>query len=230
MCGRITQLTRAEQLTLRFEAPFEEISEHRDLRIRFNLGPLQDALIVLERDGQRQLTPAHWGFLPGWAKDRSLASKMINARLENVTSSKAYGPAFRKQRALIPADGFYEWQETPSGKVPHYVTRADGEPHALAGIWSTWTDPTTKQPRATFSILTTEADPFMSALHHRQPVAIPPEDWAAWLDPQVGSEHAVQLALQLPEEGEWQAWPVTKQVNSVRNDDPSLIEPTPEPS
>jgi putative SOS response-associated peptidase YedK len=108
MCGRITQLTRAEQLTLRFEAPFEEFSEHRNIRIRFNLGPMQNALIVLEHDGQWVLTLAHWGFLPVWAKDRSMASKMSNARLENVTSSKAYGPAFRKQRALIPADGFYE--------------------------------------------------------------------------------------------------------------------------
>jgi putative SOS response-associated peptidase YedK len=79
---------------------------------------------------------------------------------------------------------------------------------------------------AVSSILTTEADAFMSALHHRQPVTIPQDDWAEWLDAKVGDAQAVQLAMQFPNEGERQTWPVSKQVNSVRHDDPSLIEPT----
>lgn len=224
MCGRIVQRRRADELAEKYDA-HADISEHRDIKFRFNLAPTQTAFAVLEFDGHRLLTTAHWGFLPVWAKDRSMASKMINARLETIATSPAYRASFCRQRALVPADGFYEWQATTAGKVPHYISRTDGEPLALAGIWSSWTDRTTHEAMRTFSILTTEADHFMGALHHRMPVTIAEVDWSGWLDPQVGEAAAMGLALQRPEDCEWQAWPVRRQVNNVRNDGPELVKP-----
>jgi putative SOS response-associated peptidase YedK len=105
------------------------------------------------------------------------------------------------------------------------VSRTDEEPLALAGIWSVWTDKEKDQDMQTFSILTTEADGFMERLHHRMPVTIAEADWAGWLDPQVGETEAVKLAMHRPAKGEWQAWPVSTKVNSVKNDGPELVEP-----
>jgi putative SOS response-associated peptidase YedK len=225
MCGRIAQWRRWERLAERYAASFEEVSEHRDIRIRFNLAPTQLAFVVLEDDGRRVLDWLRWGLIPSWAKDPGIGSSMINARVETVATSTAYRGPYRTQRCLIPADGFYEWRTTGGSKTPFYISRTDGEPLSLAGLWSAWTDPQSGEEVRTFTVLTTEANAYMSALHHRMPVTIRPEFWDAWLDPQASEADRLAALEEGPEEGEWQAWPVSRAVNNVGNDAPELIQP-----
>ena len=81
-----------------------------------------------------------WGLIPFWAKNRSIGSRMINARAEMVAEKPSFRDSFRRRRCLVLADGFYEWQRTGSGKRPMHVALRSGEPLAFAGIWSIWKD------------------------------------------------------------------------------------------
>jgi putative SOS response-associated peptidase YedK len=132
----------------------------------------------------------------------------------------------KQRRCLIPADGFYEWQAQPGGKQPFYIHMADGGPFAFAGLWEQWRTP--EGPwLETCTILTTEANALMRPLHDRMPVIIPPEQYARWLDPELRDSGPLQeLLAPYPAEA-MEAMPVSKAVNKVGNDDPSLIAPAP---
>jgi putative SOS response-associated peptidase YedK len=97
---------------------------------RFNLAPQQQALIVRERDGERDAVMATWGLLPHWAKDSKIAFKMINARAEPLTEKPAYRSLLSRHRCLIPADGFYEWTVGSGGRVKRTPA---GSPRGQAG-------------------------------------------------------------------------------------------------
>ena len=81
-----------------------------------------------------------WGLVPFWAKDPSIGNRMINARAETVAEKPSYRAAYRHRRCLVLADGFYEWQREGDTKTPYFISLADGEPFALAGLWENWTD------------------------------------------------------------------------------------------
>ena len=89
-----------------------------------------------------------WGLVPFWAKDVKIGSRMINARAETVAEKPAFRRAFAKRRCLLPADGYYEWQQQPgAAKQPIYITPRDGRPLAFAGLYELWRDPAVGQGR-----------------------------------------------------------------------------------
>src|SRR5581483_3133792 len=94
---------------------------------------------------QRQLRVVRWGLVPYWAKDPSVGSRMINARSETVAEKPAFRRAFARRRCLLPADGFYEWQQVEENgkkrKQPYYIYRSDGRALAFAGLYELWRDP-----------------------------------------------------------------------------------------
>ena len=116
MCGRFTLAAPAEQVAAQFQLPATP-----ELSARYNIAPTQQVLGVRAADGGREATFFRWGLVPSWAKDLSVGSRMINARAETVAEKPSFRAALRQRRCLIPADGFYEWEATPSGKQPWFI-------------------------------------------------------------------------------------------------------------
>jgi putative SOS response-associated peptidase YedK len=107
VCGRFTLTSPAEIV-----AEFFDLADELILTPRFNIAPTQTVLIVRESSDSkdREAANLHWGLVPSWAKDRSIAAKLINARGETVAEKPSFRRAFRQQRCLVVADGFYEWK------------------------------------------------------------------------------------------------------------------------
>jgi putative SOS response-associated peptidase YedK len=222
----------------------------------YNIAPTDTVPIVLERivkdetpDGPktaapqvvRRLRPLTWGLVPSWSKERTGGARMINARAESLLEKPAYRKAALARRCLVPADGWYEWQASPTErdakgkprKQPFFIHPADGGGLAFAGIYEFWRDRTLADgdPLAwlvTFAVITTEAEPGLDVIHDRMPLVLPRERWSDWLDPQLQERDAVQALIERPAPGRFVALPVSTRVNSVRNDGPELLEPAPE--
>jgi putative SOS response-associated peptidase YedK len=223
MCGRFALTDTSEKLL----AESFDLNHVPDLSPRYNIAPTQPvATIVQEADsGQRQLLVMHWGLIPRWAKDRKMASRMINARGETAHEKPSFRAAFRYRRCLVIADGFFEWQAQDSGpKQPLFIHLADHRPFGMAGLYEHWTDPDTGELLTTCTIITTAANAFMTPIHQRMPVILPREHYAGWLDPRQTDAAAVRPLLGQYPAGQMAAFPVSRRVNSPANDDPGVIE------
>lgn len=223
MCGRYTLTSSGEDLALAFELP-----ELPFVPPRYNLAPTQEAAVVrvLEPGGPRRLDPLKWGLIPFWAKEAAIGNKMINARAESVAEKPAYKSSFKNKRCLVAADGFYEWKKEGKAKQPYLIRRVDRKPFAFAGLWSSWRNPGQGgKPVETFTILTTSANDLMRPLHDRMPVILDPENFDLWLNPKVQDAEALQPLL-VPHAVEgFEAFPVSRLVNSPVNDVAGCIEP-----
>jgi putative SOS response-associated peptidase YedK len=187
----------------------------------------------------RQLRVVRWGLVPSWAKDVTIGSRLINARAETVAEKPAFRRAFARRRCLLPADGYYEWMvlgaseasDRPGKKAkqPYFIHRADGGPLAFAGLYELWRDPSVpdEDPYAwlwSATIITTTAPDELGEIHDRMPMVIPPDSWADWLDP-ANTDVADLRALLAPAMASGLAtYPVSTEVNAVRNNGPQLIE------
>ncbi|MFE4018494.1 SOS response-associated peptidase [Streptomyces sp. NPDC059101] len=242
MCGRYVSTRRPQDLV----ALFDVTRWDADLALppSWNVAPTNDVWSVLERVDQdsgevtRQLRPLRWGLVPSWAKSLSIGSKMINARVETVAEKPAYRRAFSKRRCLLPADGFYEWQNvaateaTKAHKQPYFIAPEDGQVMALAGLYEFWRDPAASDDPeawwATCTIITTEATDAAGHVHPRMPLAVAPGDWTAWLDPAHQDTDELRAVLATPAAGHLDARPVSTAVNNVRNNGPHLLDPIPD--
>ena len=189
----------------------------------WNMAPTMQAPVVRRHpaSGERRLDLLRWGLLPHFTKDLKAARRPINARAETVRSLGLFRSAFAQRRCLVPASAFYEWRAEADGKQPFAVARADGAPMALAGLWESWTAPGGEVLRS-FAIVTTTANAEMSALHERMPVILERDAWAQWLD---GAGDAAAVLMRPAPDGTLRSWPVSRRVNSVRNDGPDLVSP-----
>ena len=188
---------------------------------------------------ERQLRVTSWGLVPFWAKDPSIGNKMINARMETVHEKPAFRRAFATRRCLLPADGYYEWypteQKTKAGKPlkqPFFIHPADGSVMAMAGLYEIWRDPTRDEDdplrfRWTSTVLTTTAEDAVGHIHDRMPLLVEPERYAAWLDPTLSDPDELRGLLVPAAPGRLEAYPVSTEVNSVRNNGPELLDPLP---
>ena len=188
----------------------------------------------------RQLRSLRWGLVPSWSKDASGGARMINARLETLLEKGAFKRAALSRRCLVPADGWYEWQVSPTEKdtkgkprkQPFFIHLADGQKLALGGVYEFWRDSAADpdDPDAwltTFAVITMAAEPGLDTVHERMPLVLPGDRWAHWLDPTVKDAASVHdLTADLPL-GRFAALPISTRVNSVRNAGPELLEPAP---
>jgi putative SOS response-associated peptidase YedK len=227
MCGRFVSASNPDEIAAYFDAETPET----DLAPSFNVAPTNDVYAVVERaDGTRRLEVFRWGLVPVWAKDIKLGQKMINARAETVATKGAFKGDFKRHRCIVPMDGFYEWQARSGHKTkqPHFIHRMDGEPLAVAGLWSTWRDPAAG-PDAPWlhscTVVTTAANDMMSSIHDRMPVILPAPAWKAWLDPL--NQDLVELGgLLVPAPNELLTMhPVSTEVNRVSSKGPELVAP-----
>lgn len=217
MCGRYELSSHPTAIALAFGLPHPP-----DIRPRYNIAPTQQVPIVRHNAaGERELVQVRWGLVPRWAKDPSIGAKMINARGETVASKGAFRNAFARHRCLVPANGFYEWRRTRSGKQPMHIGMSDGRPFGLAGLYERWLSPD-GEVLDTCTIVTTSASGSLADVHPRMPVIVPDAEYARWLDC-ANADVADLLA----------AWsgaplrihPVSTRVNAVINDDAQLCEP-----
>jgi putative SOS response-associated peptidase YedK len=217
MCGRFTIFADPERLAERFQASLPADG----LQPRYNAAPTQHLPVILN-EGAPAIQRLQWGLIPFWAKDPSIGSRMINARAETLVEKPAFRAAFKKRRCLVLADGFYEWMQTPGGKQPMRISLASGEPFAMAGLWETWDAPD-GSPLRTFTIITGEPNELVAPIHNRMPAILLPEHEAIWLDN--AAEPAIWQDILRPYPAErMAAYPVSRRVNFVGNDDAGLVE------
>ena len=164
-----------------------------------------------------------WGLIPSWAKDKSIGSRMINARAETVAEKPSFRNALRRRRCLVLADGFYEWRRVGKTKTPMRIVMRSGEPFAFAGLWETWTDPEgTVIPSCT--IITTTPNDLLSPIHNRMPVILPRDLEEFWLDESVDDPVAVTNVLTPHPAEAMEVYEVSSLVNSVANGGAEVIE------
>ena len=220
MCGRYVRSSLPEVFAARLGA-----SGELDLRPSYNVAPSQPALIArTDPNGRRELAAVRWGLIPFWAKDPKIGYKMTNARAETVATKPAYRQAFRQRRCLIAADGFYEWQATEGGKQPFLIRLKDGEPFVFAGLWERWEGE--GRVIESCSIVVTEANERLREIHDRMPVILAPEAYDQWLKGESANVTALESLLRAYPAKLMEAYPVSRAVNSPRNDGPELIEKT----
>jgi putative SOS response-associated peptidase YedK len=249
MCGRYASARKRIELLEEFSAQADDAST--ELAPDYNVAPTKPVYAVLtrqpdDRDGlgdalaaardnaaptARQLRVLRWGLVPFWAKDVKIGSRMINARAETVAEKPAFRRAFGHRRCLLPADGYYEWQQQDGApKQPIYITRADGRSLAFAGLYELWRDPAVApdDPAAwlwTTTIITTSAPDDLGHIHDRMPMVIEPSSWGEWLDPANHDVADLRSLLVPAMVSGLSTYPVSTAVNSVRNNGPELIEP-----
>lgn len=231
MCGRFVSVASPELLAERFG--IDEVRTE-DLGARYNVTPRALVYGVTAVGGSRTLEAFRWGLVPFWAKDLKIGDRMINARAETVAEKPAYRHAFSKQRCLVPATAFYEWQKLSGrrAKQPWVFRPRDGEPFAFAGLWETWRDPDDPDADAVHStaIVTTEANELMRPVHDRMPVILPEASWDEWLDPDNDDTDRLEQLLVPPAEDVLERYPISTKVNSPRNQGPGLLERVPLPA
>lgn len=192
----------------------------------YNVAPTDPVYAVAEHDGERRLGMFRWGLLPFWAKDRKIASRHINARVETLATKPAFKDSFARRRCLIPADGFFEWEVIPDKpKLPHFIYDPERRPLAFAGLWASWRDPETEERVRTCTIITGAPDAVVKPLHDRMPVMLRQQSWSEWLDPGNHDIAALAELLGRPQGQQLAEHAVSTLVNDVRNNLPETIEP-----
>lgn len=248
MCGRYAASRDPDDLVEEIEAAGLPLAppaaaDREALHASYNVAPTQQVATVMaarpvdgEQPGPARLRAMRWGLVPSWAKDPGVGSRMINARVETVAEKPSYRSLVGSRRCLLPADGWFEWQVVPAersatGKVrkqPFLMSPTGGGVMALAGLYSWWRDKDVADdddPAAwlgTVTVLTTDAEPGLRAVHDRMPVVLDPDVWAAWVSRDVPGPEALDLLAHLPE-GRFAAVPVQAAVGNVRNDSPALL-------
>ncbi|MDQ6524632.1 SOS response-associated peptidase [Nocardioides sp. LHD-245] len=249
MCGRYASSRSPEDLAEEFEVLDARLE--RTIAPSWNVAPTDEVYAVVERASRRddqpsgepvrQLRALRWGLVPSWAKEASVGSRMINARMETVAEKPAFRRAFAARRCIVPADGYFEWYETGQRsakgkprKQPFFITSGDGTSLAMAGLYEIWRDPTKPEDaddrfRWTCTILTTEATDDLGRIHDRMPLLVEPERRHEWLDPRTPAADLPGLLRELrpAQQTGLTAYPVSTAVGNVANNGPELVEPIP---
>lgn len=221
MCGRMVA-TKLKALARSAGIPLRDILDDWG-RDRYNLAPAQSAVTLHQVDGAWEPHIRKWGLVPFWAKDLGIGTKLINARAETVSEKPSFRAAFKKSRVLIPISGFYEWAVIAGRKHPFFIHPADGGLWFFAGLAETWKSP--DGLLESFTVITTTANHAMVELHDRMPVILGPEARITWMSPDTSPSDLQSILVPCPDE--WlEAYEVGPAVGNVRNDTPSLIDPS----
>jgi putative SOS response-associated peptidase YedK len=227
MCGRYTNTTG--------RGPIES---HFDIRLpsdaglgRYNVAPTEQILaIVRGRDGRPEARMLRWGLVPWWSKDAKGAARMINARSETA----AQKPAFRdliangEGRALIMADGWYEWlrpEDPRQPRQPFRFTVDEGGPFAFAGLWTHAKIGGERLETAAILTVDARANGVAAPIHDRMPAVLPDRDAVrAWLCGELDAAGALALCAPVATERTHVA-PANPRVNKSGLDDegPDLL-------
>jgi len=212
MCGRFTLTKSIKSI----ESHFRPVRINLKHFPSFNIAPSQLSAVITHSSNQMDLTAMKWGLIPSWSKDTAMGNKLINARSETLHEKPSFRDSFKNKRCLIPTDGFIEWR----GKTPNLIRMKNQTLFAFAGLWSTWDSG--EEPLNTFTIVTTEANKFLSPLHSRMPVIIHPDNYETWLT--ADSDSLSPLFSGYPE-NELEFFEISTAINSPKNNKANLLNP-----
>lgn len=228
MCGRFLRTSSLGEVVAAFDADglFE-------LDRSFNVPPTTPVYVIRHDETHRIVDAMSWGLVPFWAKDAKRAANAINARVETLTEKPSFRHLVNRHRAVMPLDGYFEWDTVSvvaaQPKQPYLVRPNPGGGEyfsgmfAAAALWSSWKDPDQNdEPLMTTAMVTTEAVGELAKIHHRMPLLLTGDELAEWLDPEAPLP---AWASSVRPEPEIDLVPVSKRVNSVRNNDPTNVEP-----
>lgn len=222
MCGRSSLSVNEEALEKRFGATFysEDLERYNPLP-SFNIAPTHYHPLLTGEDALH-FQYMRWGLVPFWAKDMSIASKMINARVETVQSKPAFRQALEKRRCIVPFDGYYEWMKEGKKRIPYRIVLHDKSIFTIAGMYETW-----KMPNGellySFTLITQPAADSIAHIHDRMPAMLPKDQESMWLEKDMSTEDLLKLIQPLPDD-QLAYYPVSDKVNKVSENSPELIE------
>ena len=220
MCGRFTFDIPPAILTELFG-----LAEPPAISPRYNVAPTQQVPVIRRYgDGQNHLDYLHWGLIPSWAQDKSIGSRLINARSETVTEKPSFRQAIRYRRCLVLASSFYEWKQEGKAKLPWLIRLKDGSPMVFAGLWETWKS-AEGEVMESCTILTTASNRLVAPLHERMPVVLSPDEYRTWLERTTTDPTSLKKMFQPYPADLMEMWQVSPLVNNVKNDGPELVVP-----
>jgi putative SOS response-associated peptidase YedK len=226
MCGRFVGHFSASDLLSEMNEAISESEFTFDLpnvvgalAQNFNTAPTHGVPVLRAIEDRIIIDVMQWGLVPVWSKDPTVGSKMINARSETLTEKPSFKGLVQKNRCIIPMNGFYEWDRSdPKRKIPYFVPRADGHLMFVAGLWAS---SPALEGRHTFSLITRESIEDLSSIHSRSPVEFTSDDAMAWM-----TQTPAPLEMFDPvDQPRFSPYRVSTRVNSVRNNDNTLIDP-----
>lgn len=219
MCGRFTLFTNIEEIIDRFDIQAAFNDEYHS---SYNVAPTHSVLSVINDGTKNRLGYLRWGLIPSWAKDEKIGYKMINARSETIAEKVSFKNAYKNKRCLILADSFYEWKKTPERKIPMRIKLKNNAPFGMAGLWESWKSPNGMIHSCT--VITTTPNELMTSIHDRMPVILRPEDEEIWLDSSIHDTEYLKQFLKPIDSQHMEAFEVSSNVNSPKNNAPHLIE------
>lgn len=219
MCGRFVLCSPVKTIIEEFHVDKTSVQYIPS----YNIAPTQ-SIVIVKKDGIKTLTHCRWGFLPSWAKDPGIARRMINARAETVADKPAFRSAFRNQRCLIIADGFYEWRKEKV-KTPVYIRLKSRKPFGFAGLYSLWVSPDGDEI-CTCTVITTASNELVASIHDRMPAIITKDKYDTWLDPSEQNTGKLLSLLKPYVSDEMELYSVSREVNSPSFNSPQNIEPS----
>ncbi len=220
MCGRIRLAKDYSELKIKLR--FDPDWPAPNLPPRWNIPPTTPVLTAVSENGKRIPRVARWGLLPRYEPEPKTKLSTHNARIETLMTSRLFAPVWaRGQRCLVIADGFYEWRE--SDKQPFAIAARDEGPLAFAGLWDVWEGKAERVMSCTMIVMPSAE--FLGAIHDRTPIVLPEAAWPKWLGETAAKDDELKAMLKPPGDDMLKMWPISKRVNSVRNDGADLADP-----
>ena len=207
MCGRFYLDKNKEKLVKQFS-----VQGTNNAETSYNIAPSQSCTVIRVNSEHKELIKLNWGLVPSWAKS-DVKIKPINAKAETIREKPYFRSAFKKQRCIVPASGFYEWKGSKGNKQPYAIYPLNDSYFGFAGLWEKNDD------LDTFTIITTEANELMREVHHRMPVILDSKDYDTWLNE---GDYALLKACSSEEMG---LHSISLEVNKPSNNSVSLIQP-----
>lgn len=217
MCARIIQNVDIHALGRTYRVQTE--NRFPRLPIIWN-GPPKDRYAVCRTEaGPRSIARMRWGLVPSWAQTADFAPH--NARAETAAVKPTFRKAWKRRRAVLPVNGWYEWRKP--GRTPFLIADAENAILHLAALWERWNSP--DGPLDGFSVLTTVPRDEIAGIHNRQPAVLESAtDIDDWLAPDATHRRLMALAAQ-PGARPLRIHEVSTAVNNPRNNSPSVAEP-----
>ena len=218
MCGRKT-------LTISKKAIIEELMvdewQVENYTPSYNIAPTQNSLVMIQDKGLNIIKKMRWGLIPEWSKNELFGSKMINVRIETVTTKPSFKNLIPKNRCIVLSNGYYEWKQSGGRKVPFFIHRKDKNLMLFAGLWTTWS--TASKRIFTYTILTTKAQKNISAIHDRMPVLFDKSKVEMWIN--LDNKYS-KMQQELSEfKHEFSYYQVSNYVNTTNNNSYKIIAP-----
>lgn len=221
MCGRYAVFAGKENIEQAFGVTSDDPGL---LEPNFNATPGSMLPVVLLGKARiKRIGSLRWGLIPSWAEDQSVGYSMINARSETLLEKPSFKKPFQRQRCIVPASGFYEWQKLGKAKIPYYIRTLDQEVMGFAALFDKWEKD--GQTVYSYSIITTHANDLLAPLHERMPVILNKNSYDNWLDPLFDDMIMLQDMLKPYPTERMSLYRVSDAVNTATNNGPELVRP-----